>query len=65
MIFKIALYPSDEGFAVSAPALPGCWSQGSTRGEAIDNIRVAIREYLETENELGEGAEVEAVEVAV
>jgi predicted RNase H-like HicB family nuclease len=65
MIFKIALFPSDEGFAVSAPALPGCWSQGATRDEAVDNIRVAIREYLETEIDPGEGAEVEAVEVAV
>lgn len=28
MKFKISLYPSDEGFAVCVPSLPGCWFQG-------------------------------------
>jgi predicted RNase H-like HicB family nuclease len=28
------------------PGLPGCWSQGATETEALENIRVAIREYL-------------------
>jgi hypothetical protein len=31
---------------VSCPALPGCWSQGATEEEAMENIRDAIREYL-------------------
>jgi predicted RNase H-like HicB family nuclease len=35
---------SEEGF--SCPGLPGCWSQGATGAEALDNIRDAIREYL-------------------
>jgi len=34
--------PSDEGFAASVPGLPGCWSQGATEAEAIENIRAAI-----------------------
>jgi len=38
MEFEVALYPSDEGYAVSAPSLPGCWSQGATREEALDNV---------------------------
>jgi predicted RNase H-like HicB family nuclease len=63
MKFKIALFPSDEGFAVSVPSLPGCWSQGQTRDEAIANIAIAIQEYLATEIEPGEGAEVREVEV--
>ena len=42
---------SDEGWAVSCPALPGCHSQGATRQEAMDNIRIAIREWLEVEAE--------------
>lgn len=46
MRYRVELYPSDEGFAVSCPRLPGCWSQGTTEAEALENIRVAIQEYL-------------------
>ncbi len=46
MKYKIALYESEEGYSVSVPGLPGCWSQGETEEEAIENIRDAIREYL-------------------
>jgi predicted RNase H-like HicB family nuclease len=51
MKFKVVLYPSEEGMAVSAPSLPGCWSQGDTEEEALASIAVAIREYLEAEIE--------------
>jgi predicted RNase H-like HicB family nuclease len=54
---KVVLYRSDEGIAVSVPSLPGCWSQGATREEALENIAVAIQEYLESEIEPAEGAE--------
>ena len=37
----------DGGYVVSVPALPGCVSQGDNRGEAIGNIREAIKLYLE------------------
>ncbi len=46
MRYRIALYESEEGFAVSVPGLPGCWSQGTSEAEAIENIKDAIREYL-------------------
>ena len=46
MRYRVELYPSDDGVAVSCPRLPGCWSQGATEAEALDNIRVAIQEYL-------------------
>ena len=36
----------EEGFSVSCPGLPGCWSQGETEQEALRNIRSAIQEYL-------------------
>ena len=49
MKVKVALYPSKEGFAVSVPSLPGCWSQGTTREEALANIADAIRDYLGAE----------------
>lgn len=51
MKFQVALYQSDEGFAACVPSLPGCWSQGATQAEAVENISIAIREYLETEDE--------------
>ena len=47
-----------EGFAVCAPSLPGCWSQGATREEAVENISIAIREYLETEEQPPDGSRV-------
>ena len=45
--YPIILKKSEEGYAVGCPALPGCWSQGKTEEEAIENIKVAINEYLE------------------
>src|SRR3972149_6913121 len=44
--YRIALCRSDEGYAASVPGLPGCWSQGLTEEEAMENIGEAIREYL-------------------
>jgi len=46
MKYRVVLHPSDEGFAVSCPGLPGCWSQGATEEEALANIRDAIEEYI-------------------
>lgn len=64
MTYKIALERSDEGYSVSVPGLPGCWSQGATEAEAIDNIREAISEYLLVRDELLLGSDVREVEVA-
>lgn len=47
MTYKVALHHSEEGYSVSVPGLPGCWSQGVTEEEALANIEDAIREYLE------------------
>ena len=47
MKFKVVLYETDEGFAVFCPSLPGCLSQGDTRDEALENIRIGIREFVE------------------
>jgi predicted RNase H-like HicB family nuclease len=64
MKYKIALERSDEGFSVSVPGLPGCWSQGATEAEALANIRTAITEYLAARDDLLRGAEIREVEVA-
>jgi len=68
MRYKIVLYKSEEGYSVSCPGLPGCWSQGSTETEALENIQDAIREYLAAVEELLQDtpdAEVREVEVLV
>jgi len=64
MKYKIALLQTDEGYSVSVPGLPGCWSQGSTEQEAISNIQDAIQEYLAVRDVLLEGAVIREVEVA-
>jgi predicted RNase H-like HicB family nuclease len=64
MTYRVVLIPSEEGFAVSCPGLPGCWSQGATEQEALDNIRDAIREYLDAVTEMTRGQDVREVEVA-
>jgi predicted RNase H-like HicB family nuclease len=46
MLYKVVLQKSEEGYSVSCPALPGCWSQGNTEAEAIENIKDAIEDYL-------------------
>lgn len=46
MKYRITLVESDAGWAVWCDDLPGCCSQGSTRDEASENIREAIRDYL-------------------
>jgi predicted RNase H-like HicB family nuclease len=47
--YRVILIEDEEGFAVSCPTLKGCHSQGVTRDEALENIRIAIREWLDAE----------------
>lgn len=65
MRYKIALHKSEEGYSVSVPGLPGCWSQGDTEDEAIANIETAIREYLEIVDNLLDDVEVREIELTV
>ena len=65
MKYKIALHHSDEGYSVSVPGLPGCWSQGKTEAEALVNIEAAIREYFSVVEDLLGDAEVREIELAV
>ncbi|MBI2971478.1 MAG: type II toxin-antitoxin system HicB family antitoxin [Candidatus Aenigmarchaeota archaeon] len=47
MKFRIVIEEDEDGmYAVACPTLPGCISQGKTRGEAVKNIRDAIEGYL-------------------
>lgn len=65
MKYRVVLHKSDEGFAVSVPGLPGCWSQGATELEALANIRDAIREYLAAVEDEARGQDVREIEVAL
>ena len=65
MKYKIALRRDEEGYSVSVPGLPGCWSQGATEAEAVENIADAIREYLAARDEMIGDSDVREIEVAV
>ncbi|MGQ0733107.1 MAG: type II toxin-antitoxin system HicB family antitoxin [Acidobacteriota bacterium] len=65
MKYRVVLKKSKEGYSVSCPGLPGCWSQGKTEQEALENIRSAIQEYLETVAIVSKGSKVREVEVLV
>ena len=65
MKYRVILQESDEGFSVSCPGLPGCWSQGENEEEALDNVKHAIREYMAAIKETFKGEEVREVEVTV
>jgi predicted RNase H-like HicB family nuclease len=64
MRYKVALHRSEEGFAASVPGLPGCWSQGASEAEALENIRTAITEYLSIVDDQLRGEDVRVIEVA-
>lgn len=38
---------TNGGYSVMVPSLPGCFSQGDTFEEAVENIKEAIELYLE------------------
>jgi predicted RNase H-like HicB family nuclease len=64
MRYKIALVKTEEGFSVSVPGLPGCWSQGATEAEALENVKDAIASYLAVANEQLQGAEIREIDIA-
>ena len=57
MKYRVVLLQSEEGYSVSCPGLPGCWSQGETEEEALGNISDAIQEYLTAVEEFTKGKE--------
>jgi predicted RNase H-like HicB family nuclease len=65
MKYKIVLNKIDEGYSVSCPGLPGCWSQGRTEAEAIENIKDAIQEYLAAIYKSIKDTDVREVEIAI
>ncbi len=64
MKYKVLVTESEEGYSASCPGLPGCWSQGETELEALENIREAIQEYLAIVDDLTRGGNVHEVDIA-
>ena len=63
MQYAVKVEKTEEGYAVWCPGLPGCWSQGATENEALENIKDAITCYLKTAEELVKGNTTRLVEV--
>jgi len=52
-----------DGYFVSCPALQGCYSQGDTYEEVVENIKDAVR--LHIEDRLADGEEIPQVSVSL
>jgi predicted RNase H-like HicB family nuclease len=52
MRYKVILSGNEDGYTVHCPSLRGCWSQGATEEESLENIRSAIEEYLAAVDDL-------------
>ena len=49
MKYRVHIEQDEDGvFVAKVPSLPGCISQGATRGEALKNIQEAMEVYLES-----------------
>lgn len=46
--------PVSGGYTLTAPALPGCLSRGSTVDECLDNAELVIHRYLDDRDGPGE-----------
>ena len=55
MQYSVVVHQAEEGgFWVEVPALPGCYSQGESLEETLENVREAISLYLEVIRDQGQ-----------
>ena len=52
--FSVGLEKDDDGYTAFCPELQGCYAQGETYEEVLDNIRDAIRHHLDDRIESGQ-----------
>jgi predicted RNase H-like HicB family nuclease len=64
MKYTVILHRHDEGISVSVPGLPGCWSEGDSEAEALENIQDAIHEYLLAVKETSLNLDSREIEIA-
>jgi len=66
MVIRVVIEKDEGGFYVAeVPAMPGCLSQGTTKAEAIENVREAIAGWLEVMEGKAPPAAGEPIEVTV
>lgn len=63
LTLPIVVEADADGYFVSCPSLQGCYSQGDTYEEAVENIKDAIR--LHIEDRLADGEEIPQVSVSL
>ncbi len=53
--YEIIIYWSneDQAYVAEVPELPGCAADGDTYQEALRNVELIIKEWIETATELG------------
>ena len=53
--YEVIIYWSeaDQTFVAEVPELPGCMADGATYQEALANVEVIAKEWIETARELG------------
>ena len=58
--YRILIEKDENGiYIASCPALQGCYSQGGTVDEALQNIKDAIQLHIEARQALGEPVPIE------
>ena len=60
--YNVIIEQDEDGlFVASCPALQGCYTQGGTYAEALENIKAAIRLHIDARRQLGEPVLLESV----
>lgn len=62
-LYHAVLEKTDMGYSAHCPELRGCWSQGRTKQEALDNIKDAVETYLASLKEVLRKKEVRALTI--
>ena len=52
--FSVVVEKDQEGYFAFCPELQGCYTQGETYEEVLENIKDAIRLHVEDRKEVGE-----------
>ncbi len=66
MKFVVTVDRDEDGaWIVECPSIPGCVSQGATKGEALENVKDAIAACLAVRSERGMPLTIETQQVEV